>query len=198
MYKNIIFDIGNVLLSFKPEQYLKQYYDSRLCSKLLDIIFKSDEWISLDLGHLLIDDVISILSAKHPEYSNEISFVLKNWTDMLTPIEEHTVLIKQLKDKGYNLYLLSNFHIEAIETVFNQYDFFNLFDGGIISGHVHLIKPDKEIYQLLLNKYNLKQDECVFIDDSIDNISQASALGILALHADKIPLLHQLNFHDIL
>ncbi|WP_028044500.1 HAD family hydrolase [Candidatus Stoquefichus massiliensis] len=180
--KNIIFDIGNVLLRFQPRDYLKQFYDQETVNELMGRLFASDEWIELDRGTMMIHDVIEILTKRHPQYSEEITFVLNHWTDMMTPIVENVKIAYQLKEKGYSLYLLSNFHLEAIETMFHKYDFFKIFDGKIISAHVHCIKPDHQIYQLLIDKYALAPKESVFIDDSFMNANTADELGITGIY----------------
>lgn len=180
--KNIIFDIGNVLLSFQPENYLEQYYDASTMGDLMTIIFSSDEWVQLDLGTMMIDDAKKSLASKHPHYHDEIIYVLDHWTEMMTPIQENVRLIDQLKQKGHALYLLSNFHKEAIQQMFDKYDFFKSFDGGVISAHEHVIKPDYEIYEILLDRYHLNPQESLFIDDMLANIHAANHLGIHGLH----------------
>lgn len=188
--KNIIFDIGNVLLKFQPRDYLSQFYNQKTTNELMNIIFMSSEWIELDKGSMLINDVIDILTNRFPQYKDEITFILNHWTDMMTPIEENVHIAYQLKEKGYSLYLLSNFHKEAIETVFNKYEFFQIFDGKIISAHVHHIKPDYKIYQLLLEKYSLQPKKSLFIDDSLANVKAAEELGIKGIH---VPYLDHLE-----
>lgn len=180
--KNIIFDLGNVLLRFHPEEYLSQYYDQKTMEDLMVIIFCSNEWIELDLGNLMIQDVIDIFVRRHPQYKKEITFVLNNWTDMMSPIQEHVQIIKELKEKGYKLYILSNFHKEAFESMKTKYSFFSLFDGGIVSAYVHVIKPDDKIYKLLLNKHHLNAEDCLFIDDSLANINASERNGIHGIH----------------
>lgn len=180
--KNIIFDIGNVLLSFQPEQFLKQYYDEKTMGDLLTIIFCSDEWLELDLGNLTIDETINIFSKRNPQYKDEIHFVLKNWTKMMTPIQENVDIAYQLKEKGYSLYILSNFHDEAIKEMYNKYPFFTIFDGGVISAYEHMIKPNPKFYQILLDRYHLNPHECLFIDDMLANVTIANRLGISSIH----------------
>lgn len=180
--KNIIFDIGNVLLSFQPNEYLGQYFDEETMGDLMEIIFASDEWVELDMGTMLIADVIASLSSKNPHYKDEIAFVLNNWSDMLQPILENVELVYKLKEKGYALYLLSNFHSEAIQTMFDKYDFFDLFDGAVISAHEKVVKPDESIYQILLKRYSLIPKESLFIDDSLANIHTGRRLGIEGIH----------------
>ena len=88
-------------------------------------------------------------------------------------LEDNVAIVRELKEKGYSLYLLSNFHKEAIKTMFERYDFFKLFDGGVISANEHLVKPDQKIYKLLLERYHLQPEESVFIDDMLANIKMA-------------------------
>ena len=116
--KNIIFDIGNVLLDFQPEAYLQKHFQPSIMGDLMMIIFSSDEWIELDMGTMMIQDAIESLTLKHPHYHDEIIFVMKNWTHMMTPLQKNVEIVKELKEKGYHLYLLSNFHKEASQTMF--------------------------------------------------------------------------------
>lgn len=180
--KNIIFDIGNVLLSFQPERFLKQYYDEKTMGDLLTIIFCSDEWLELDLGNLTIDETINIFSKRNPHYKEEIYFILKHWTEMMTPIQENVDIAYKLKEKGYSLYILSNFHEEAIKEMYNKYPFFTIFDGGVISAYEHIMKPNPKFYQILLDRYHLNPHECLFIDDMLANVTIANRLGISSIH----------------
>lgn len=197
--KNIIFDIGNVLLDFQPEKYLQQYFSPSVMGDLMMIIFSSDEWIELDMGTMMIQDAIQSLTLKHPHYHDEIIFVMENWTHMMTPLQKNVEIVKELKDKGYHLYLLSNFHKEAIQTMFQRYDFFNLFEGGIISANEKLVKPDKKIYQLLLHRYHLETSESLFIDDMLANINTAKECHIHGLYLPyQSDLRTELQKRDIL
>lgn len=180
--KNIIFDIGNVLLDFQPEEYLQKHFTPSVMGDLMMIIFSSDEWIELDIGTMMIKDAIQSLTLKHPHYHDEIIFVMENWTQMMTPLTKNVKIVQELKDRGYALYLLSNFHKETIETMFERYDFFKLFDGGIISANEHLVKPDKKIYELLLKRYHLNPEESLFIDDMLANIRAAQELHIHGIY----------------
>lgn len=180
--KNIIFDIGNVLLDFQPEKFLRQYFNDSVMGDLMTIIFSSDEWIELDMGTLLIQGAIDSLVYKHPHYHDEIIFVMENWTQMMTPLQKNVEIARELKEKGYSLYLLSNFHSEAIETMYKRYDFFNLFDGAVISAQEKIVKPDYRLYQILLERYSLLPEQSLFIDDLISNTNAAESQGIAGLY----------------
>lgn len=180
--RNIIFDIGNVLLDFRPEEYLMQYFNQSVMGDLMTIVFSSDEWIDLDLGAITLQEAIKSLSLRHPHYHDELVFFLENWTHMMTPIQETIDIVYELKNKGYALYLLSNFSIEAIDTLSKRYSFFQLFDGAVISAKEHLAKPEEAIYQLLLDRYHLIPEECVFIDDLLSNVNTAERLGIYGIY----------------
>ena len=146
--KHIIFDIGNVLLAFQPQAFLQKHFAPSVVDDLMAMVFGSAEWVALDMGTMMTNDAILALANKHPRCRDEIAFVLENWTHMLTPLEQNVAIAQELKRSGYALYLLSNFHKEAWETVLARYDFFRLFDGRVISCYEHCTKPDPKIYRL--------------------------------------------------
>lgn len=179
MIKNIVFDIGNVLLSYKPDKYLANFnFDDITREKIFQSIFKSRYWIELDRGTLADAEALELFCTSLPELQKEITDVFSNWCDMLKPDMNVVNIVKELKRKGYNIYLLSNFHKKAFERVRSENDFFDIFDGGIISCDVNLVKPEEEIYKMLLRAYNLKAEETMFIDDTKENIEGADKLGI--------------------
>ena len=179
--KHIIFDIGNVLLEFQPQAFLQKYFAPPAAGNLLGIIFGSAEWAALDQGTMTTSDAIQALAGKHPRYREEIAFVLKTWTQMLTPLPQNVAAAQALKRSGYTLYLLSNFHKEAWEAVLARYDFFRLFDGRVISCYEHCTKPDPKIYRLLLQRYRLNAGDSLFIDDMPANIQAAETAGLHGL-----------------
>ena len=180
--KKIIFDLGNVLFKFHPEEFLSYFFDTKTMEDLMIIIFCSDEWLELDLGNLTMQEVIDIFSKRNPQYEKEITFVLNNWSSMLIPIEKNVRILKKLKEMGYPLYILSNFHKKTFEEMKKKHDFLDLFDGGIVSAYEHIIKPDERIYKLILERYHLKAEECLFIDDVLDNVLGARSVGMHAYH----------------
>lgn len=179
MIKNVIFDVGRVLLKYNPKKFMEHLgYSSSDIEDMAKLIFSSDTWQELDRGTLTNDEAIEYFIGEKPHLKHEIEYVMKNWKDHLTPIEDNASIIGQLKDKGHKLYIISNFHKEAFEYLRDKYEFFGYFDDIIISADVKLLKPDKKIYLHLINKYNLIPEECVFIDDMEMNIDAAKSLGM--------------------
>ncbi|MEE0081805.1 MAG: HAD-IA family hydrolase [Catenibacterium mitsuokai] len=108
-------------------------------------------------------------------------------------------LLSLLKEKGYSLYIISNFHLDAYNRFLKKQDWFTLFDGAIISAKEKLIKPDLRIYELLLERYQLKADECLFIDDSLNNINACKNIGMDGIHLpDHSKLEEELKKHHII
>ena len=179
MIKNVIFDIGNVLVSFDPYKYVLKYgYDEETSQEIFKIVFLDKRWPQLDRGTLLGEDYMKSLIEANPKYEREIIQTFSNWYDMLKVKEDSVEFLKELKQKGYKIYILSNFAGKEYERLEKENDFFKLIDGKIISYAVKKIKPEKEIYDLLLNTYNLKAEECVFLDDLQNNIDGAESVGI--------------------
>lgn len=179
MYRNIIFDIGNVLLDFKPEAYLKAKI-SEACkvSEIYEEVFRSKEWSMLDRGTITENEVINILIRRNSKNADLIKLAFENWYDILIPIEGTVEILKELKKANYNIYYLSNFHLLAFKYVTKKYDFFNLFDGGVVSYKERLLKPESDIYKRIIEKYHLKPEESIFIDDTQVNTDSAEKLNL--------------------
>ena len=176
---NFIFDIGNVLVDFKPEDFLSGFIDSESDrDRINDIIFKSSEWIELDRGTMTAKEARDRFCKVAPEYSALIDETMDRIPEMFTAMEETVALLPRIKKAGHGLYYLSNFHDTLNQYIREKYAFFNLFDGGIFSCDVHLIKPDPKIYQYLLDKYHLEPSTCLFIDDTKENVEGSIHVGI--------------------
>lgn len=191
MIKNIIFDLGNVLIRFKPEEFVNKNIKKEYREKFFNAVFKGQEWADLDRGVLEYSDAVKIFSEKIPECSSEIKKLFDNYIlDVLEPIEKNIEIMKSLKGK-YKLFVLSNFHYLAFDYIFKNWEFFKYFDGKIVSGHCKLLKPEKEIYELLCSTYSLNPIECVFIDDTKANIEAAEEFGINGIHLTDINILEE-------
>jgi putative hydrolase of the HAD superfamily len=183
MIKNIVFDLGNVLLDFDPDSYLdKLGYSKEVKNQLKSEIFETEEWLKLDRGSITQPEAVKIWQQRNPDLKNEISEVMAAWEKILTIKEDTEEILSSLTAENYNLYILSNFHQKAFEYVSSKYEFFNYFDGRVISADIGLIKPDFEIYDHLLDKFKLKAEETIFIDDSRENIKAALKKGLRVIH----------------
>lgn len=178
MIKNVIFDIGNVLLNFEPKEYVKSKVIEEKIEEIYESIFKSQEWPMLDRGTITEEEAKANIISRKAENEGFINSVFENWYDILTPIESSVGVLKKLKEKGYKVFYLSNFHLAAFEYVTKKHDFFGLFDGGVVSYKEKLLKPEKEIYEIILSEYNLEPNETVFIDDMEVNVKAAINNGM--------------------
>lgn len=185
MINNIIFDLGRVLINWEPEKYMKKVFDEKTTSFLLEKIFNTNDWNLMDKGVIDEQTLWENKLNQYPEYKKEIEHMKNKVLDLLTPIEENAKLLYILKEKGYNLYILSNFSKIAFQKVYEKYDFFKLFDGMIISSHVKSIKPEDEIYKILIEKYKINPAESLYIDDKIENIKAGEIFGFKTIHLEK-------------
>lgn len=183
MYKNIVFDIGGVMVDFDPKLYLVDRFCNAETEDLVNrLTFESEEWQLLDAG-LLSRYEANQRMLEHARACGcvfEVQSVLDDWLHILRPRRRMQELLQKLKSHGYCVYYLSNISQDVLEFLMER-DFKGLFDGGVASCEVHLNKPDPRIYQTLLDKYDLKANESVFIDDRLENVQAAFELGFMGL-----------------
>ena len=180
----IIFDFGGVLLEWNPRHLYRRFFPDQpqdLENFLSEINFA--EWnAQQDKGRPFAQAVIE-LSAQFPQHGDLIKAYHEYWEESIVgPIMGTVQLVTRLKEKGYNLYGLSNWSAETYPLVKKKYDFFDLFDDIVLSGEVGLIKPDPEIFKLTLKKIGRPASECLLIDDSLPNIEQANKMGFVTIH----------------
>ncbi len=190
MKKNIIFDFGNVLGQCYSDELTKPYVDTdeeRIAIR--DVVFDRLYWDKLDRGDITDEEVIAGVCSRLPaKWHDKAINVYQNWVNTMTPVPLMTSLVKELKTKGHKLYLLSNISIgfaETYHTVPWIRNLFDLFDGLVLSGTIHMAKPDVEIFQYVLDKFSLKAEDCVFIDDNRHNIEGSEQAGISAYFFDQ-------------
>ena len=180
----IIFDFGNVLLEWNPGRVYQRYFlnDPEGMERFFKEVNFADWNLQQDKGRPFAEGV-AILSEKFPHYAQLIRAYHENWIDSIGAAYDGTTkLLKQLKQAGYPLYGLSNWSAETFPLAREKYDFFDLFDDFVISGEVGHVKPDPEIFQILLAKIGRPAHECLFIDDALTNINQAQAMGFETIH----------------
>lgn len=188
MIKNIVFDLGRVLVNFDTISYLSKFNLEK--DEIIDlnkIIFEGLEWRDCDMGKYSENtDIVNILCKKYPEYSEKIKLVLnKNWTEMLTTKDDTIEFLKELNEKNYRIFILSNLSEEAYYFI-SKYEFFKWIDGGVYSYQVKTCKPDFKIYNELLNKYKLIPEETIFIDDLQANVDASKKLNIHGIKFDTL------------
>lgn len=183
MIKNIVFDFGGVLVDWNPRYFYRRVFESEdEMEHFLATICTSDWNIEQDRGRSL-DEATDIKIEEFPEHERLIRMYYDEWVNMLNgTIQENVDLLPILKDK-FNLYGLTNWSAETFPTALDLFDFFKEFEEKIVvSGVEKLIKPDPAIFQVLLNRYDIKAEESIFIDDNADNISTAKSLGFETIH----------------
>lgn len=189
MIKNIVFDLGKVLVDFFPNKFVEENVEPQYRDKFLEIVFNSDEWKNLDRGTLEYEDAIKILSSRLPQCEKAINKLFNDIvSSCLSPIKNNAELLPKLKE-NYNLYIISNFHRVAFEEIYKDWEFFKFFDGKVVSAFCKLMKPEPEIYQLLFKTYSLNPNECIFIDDVFENIEGAKNQGMEVIHLTNPELL---------
>lgn len=183
----IIFDFGNVLIEWNPRYVYNRYFpkDPEDMERFFhEVDFMG--WNALqDKGRSFKEGVADI-SARFPQYAHLFQAYQDHWKDSIgTAYWETVEIMKQLKQKGFPLYGLSNWSTETFPFTRAKYDFFDLLDDMVISGAVGHVKPEPEIYHILLAKVGRTAGECLFIDDSLPNIQQAQKLGFQTVHFES-------------
>lgn len=180
--KTIIFDLGGVLIDWNPHRLYAPFFNSQaeIDHFLHEINFA--EWNARQDAGRPFAEGVAALSSEFPHYADLIRAYHERWEDSVPgPIEGTVTLLKRLKKAGLPLYALTNFSAETFPIMRRRYDFLNLFEYILVSGEVGLIKPDPAIYHLLLEKIGRQASECVFIDDSIKNVTAARELNFDAI-----------------
>lgn len=180
--KNIIFDFGGVLVDWNPRHLYRNYFANEDDMEHFLHTVCTDEWnIEQDRGRSLAEGT-RILQDKFPEYHDLIALYYGQWGTMLkSDIPETVSLMYELKKK-YGVYGLTNWSGETITIAYARYAFFKDLDGIVVSSEERLIKPNKRIYQILLDRYQLLAESCIFIDDNLRNVKAAEELGMSAVH----------------
>lgn len=181
MIKNIVFDLGNVILKGSPNIVLEQIkIDKKQYESIKNDFF--NDWKSLDLGGSTLREQLEKCKFDF-EIDSEIEEKLLHYYKYRPFNVEILELIKELKNKGYKIYILSNNNKEAEKYLLEIPDF-KAFDGWIFSCDYQIMKPDPKIYNILFETYNLKPEECFFIDDSRKNIETGNKLGMAGFVLD--------------
>ncbi|WP_111707873.1 HAD family hydrolase [Lutibacter citreus] len=184
----IIFDLGGVLVDWNPENLYKNVFkgDTDKMNWFLTNVCTPEWNIEQDAGRT-IEEGENIKIAEYPEYADLIKLFYKDWEYMFAgPIKENVELFKQFKaSNNYKVYALTNWSAEKWTKALELFPFFKEFDGVVVSGQEKCRKPFPQIYNIILNRYNITSENAVFIDDNLENIKAAQSLKLNAIHYSK-------------
>ncbi len=181
MIKNIIFDIGNVLIDFDWGEYIYDLFDTDTAEAVRSAMF-CELWNEIDRGVLTEDELLQSFIDRAGGFEKEIRHAYHEVGRAVAQRDYAIPWIKELKSAGYMVYYLSNFSEHVKHSAPDALDFIPYTDGGVFSCDVRVIKPDPEIYKILFGKYSLTPSECVFIDDNPANIETAKRLDMHTVH----------------
>lgn len=175
----IIFDLGNVLVQWNPANLYHKIFNSKeKVDYFLNNVATMD-WHTEQDGGRTPEEGTEALVKEHPDWEHPIRAFYARWKEMFSgPIEGSVNILKELKEKGYRIYALSNWNAELFNRTIDDYPFLTWFDGKVISGEVKLKKPEEEIYHLLFQCYDINPQQAVFIDDNEKNIETGKRLGL--------------------
>ena len=173
--------MGNVLLDYNPDAAMQMLgINEKAKPVIMKELFCGNEWVQLDLGNISIDEAFENIKQRiHEEYHSDLRKCIDEWDVCMVPVDGAKDFCEFVKSKGFGVYVLSNAH-KSFYSYFPRYFDLDFFDGVVVSADVHTVKPDIKIYKYLLEKYSLKAEECLFIDDRADNVEGAKKAGMNA------------------
>ena len=180
--KTLVFDLGGVLIDWNPHYlYKKIFDDEEEMAWFLENICTSEWNLKLDKGYPF-EKAVTELKNKYPEYEEPIIAYHKRWQEMLgDEIHDCVAIMDELQKKEYPVYGLTNWSAETFPIAQKRYNFLKNFDGIVVSGNEKLVKPDIGLYQVLINRYHIKPEESLFIDDKKENVESARQLGFFGI-----------------
>lgn len=193
MINTIIFDLGGVLIDWNPEYLFKKLIpDDNRRSYFLQNVCTHDWNVEHDAGRPIAEGT-ALKIAEFPDWETEIRAYYDRWTEMLGGVFDDTIaLLRGLVDNpDYRVLALTNWSAETFPIAFARYDFLHWFDGIVVSGEEKTRKPFRDIYEILLSRYEVNPAQAVFIDDAIANVRGAEALGIHAIQFQSAEQLQQ-------
>ena len=177
--ENIIFDFGNVLVRWEPEKiYAEHFGDEAKAWWFLRHVADNDWRLRIDAGESQ-DACIAEQQARYPEYRQALALYRDRWRDMLTgEMPGMRDIIVELRKKGHEIYGLTNWSMETFPQAREHFSILQMIDRYVVSGAEHLVKPDPRLFQLLLDRYGLRAEDCTFVDDNPVNVEAARRMGM--------------------
>lgn len=182
MIKNIVFDIGEVCVDFSYKDFFRSFgFTEEIVKRIEKATVESPVWDLGDIGILSEEELLELFIQADSEIESQLRQVYVNFSGIIRERKETVPWIESLRKKGYGVYYLSNFPSKIERECSDQMKFLAHMDGGILSYKEHIVKPGKAIYELLLSRYGLKAEECLFIDDKKANCEGAVKAGYKAI-----------------
>lgn len=178
MITTVVFDLGKVLVGFEWEEYMRSLFDEETAAKVTRATFGSGSWHELDKAILSEEEILELFYSTEPDHKDDIDEAFDRIGECVRKNEWAIPLVESIKEKGYRVLYLSNMSEHVIGSFPEAFNVTEHMDGGIYSYEVHCIKPDTRIYEMLFEKYDLKPEECLFIDDTAANLVKARKLGM--------------------
>lgn len=183
--KDIIFDIGNVLVDFRWRKMYEEVFglEGAELERFADATVRHQAWVDLDQGIITTEEAKEAYAKEAPEYREYIDRIYQEMDKMLVQFDYAVSWIQELKERGYRIYILSNWSKPAFDACENTaLSFLPLVDGVVFSYKELVIKPDKEIYDIICKRYDINPAEAVFLDDTEKNIIAAREYGLHGIH----------------
>ena len=195
MIRNIVFDIGGVLADFNVNGFLgTKGFDGAMIRRILKASVMTPYWGAFERGEITEEEAFKGFAGTDPEIGDALYRAFSNVEGMLTSRAYVIPLVKALKAAGCGVYYLSNYSKKAYDECGESLSFMPYMDGGVVSFRVGRTKPDPEMYRIFLEKYGLRAEECVFIDDTAENVDAARELGFRGIvYTDSEALVRELR-----
>ena len=180
--KHVIFDLGAVMFVWNPQAIVENFTENEdLQKRILSDFYFHQHWVDFDCGHISEQQAINRACESLSISKEDASRLLEQTKSSLVLIEETRELLINVKKNNLNAYCLSNISPELFHHLSSQHDLFELFDGIVTSGVENVAKPDKRIFEILFERYQLEPKDCLFIDDSAANTATATELGVKSI-----------------
>jgi putative hydrolase of the HAD superfamily len=192
---NLVFDLGGVVFTWNPEEIIARVFPDPSVRVLVHSkIFNHADWNKLDRGTLLYPEATLRAVERTGLSVSSITDLFCQVPLSLVGLPKTVALLRRLKAKGHKLFYLSNMHIASIDYLERAYNFWDVFEGGVISCRIQLIKPEPEIYTYLVEQYGFQKTPTVFIDDMTANLVPAQEIGIKTIQfINPLQCEHQLG-----
>lgn len=183
---NIVFDLGGVVFNWQPDDIVRRVFSDPEIQQLVRAqVFGHPDWVEFDRGTISLHEAIAQAVSRTGMPRSEIERLLNEVPPSMTVKEETVELIRAIHGSDNRLFVLSNMPLELIAYFEEEHDFWDMFEGVVVSSRIKMVKPEAEIFEHLLTAHQLAAPETIFIDDMSENVAAASAMGIQTIRFDN-------------